>query len=192
MTSQHAADVFLHDRILDKFVLWMIPRSVRPNYITILRIILTPLVVWFNYRGEYHIGIPLFLCAAFTDALDGSLARTRDQITDLGKLLDPFADKLLIGSMVVLLVFRYLPHWIGWSVIGIEIVFVILATAWRIAGKVGQANAWGKIKMILQVIGVFLILLGLTIGNQFLFAAAAWLFGAAIIFAVLSLFFHGV
>lgn len=195
MTSANTAaesEIFFHDRMVDRLFLWMIPYWIKPNHITGLRLLLTPLVVLINFNGNYRVGVPLFLAVAFTDVIDGSLARTRKQITDLGKLIDPLADKLLIGSMVVLLVFRYLPHWIGWAVIGVELVFIALATIWRLMGKVGQANIWGKIKMILQVLAVFLILLALTYEVPVLLTAAAWLFGAAITFALVSLFFHGI
>ncbi len=185
-------EVFLHDRILDKALLWMIPRWVTPNSITWLRFFLVPFVVYINYRGNYAVGVPLFLFAAFTDAVDGSLARTRDQITNFGKLFDPFADKLLIGSMVVLLVFKYLSQKIGYIVVGLEILFIVVGTVQWLLGKVSQANLWGKIKMLLQVLAVCLILLGLTFGYPILFACATWIFGAAIIFACISLFFHGI
>ncbi len=141
---------------------------------------------------RYHIGIPLFLFAAFTDAVDGSLARTRNQITDFGKLFDPLADKLLIGSMVVVLVLRNLQPVIGIAVLVTEVIFILSASIIRILGRVPQANIWGKIKMFLECLAVCVILLGLTFQNTFMFAAASWIFGAAIIFAFISLFFHGI
>lgn len=190
--TQTSHEIYLHDRILDKVMLWMIPRWILPNHITLLRLFLIPFVVYINYIGNYQVGIPLFLFAAFTDAIDGSLARTRDQITNFGKLFDPLADKLLIGSMVVLLLFQNFDPRLGYLVIGIECVLIVFASVHRITGHVSQANVWGKIKMLLQCIAVFLILLGLTFGNTVLFAAASWIFGAAIVFAVVSLFFHGI
>lgn len=188
----YAQEVYLHDRILDKILLWMIPRWVTPNSVTWLRVILTPFVLFVNYRHNFSLGIPLFIFAAFSDAIDGSLARTRNQITNFGKLFDPFADKLLIGSMLVLLLFQNVDARVAYMVIGVEIVFIVLASVRLISGHVGQANVWGKIKMVLQVIAVCLILIGLTLGNPILFAVATWIFGAAVVFAVISLFFHGV
>lgn len=190
--SHQTSEIYLHDRILDRVILWAIPRWVYPNYITLVRFILTPFVVYVNYIGNYRLGIPLFLFAAFTDAIDGSLARTRGQITDLGKMIDPLADKLLIGSMVVLLLFQNFDSRLAYAVLGVEAIFIVLASVRRITGSVGQANVWGKIKMMLQCIAVFLILLGLTFGNTLLFAVASWIFGAAIVFALISLFFHGI
>ncbi len=185
-------EVYLHDRILDKVLLWMIPRWVTPNSVTWLRVILTPFVLYVNYVQNFSVGIPLFLFAAFTDAIDGSLARTRGQITNFGKMFDPFADKLLIGSMLVLLLFQNVDARVAFLVIGLEIVFIVFASVRAITGHVGQANVWGKIKMMLQVIAVCLILIGLTLSNPILFAVATWIFGAAVVFAVISLFFHGI
>src|SRR3989344_1372809 len=98
--------LYPHDKILDFLILRFIPRSVHPNHITILRMMLTPVVFFFIVIEDYKIGIPLFLFAAFTDAVDGALARTRNQITRWGIRFDPLADKLLIGSLLVLLAFR--------------------------------------------------------------------------------------
>ncbi len=190
MTSEH--EIFLHDRILDKLFLWMIPQWISPNSITIVRIILTPFVVFLNYHQMFSWGIPLFLFAAFTDAVDGSLARTRGQITNFGKLFDPLADKLLVGSMVVVLVFKYLNPLIGYIVIISEIIFIVFGVVQRIRGKILQANNWGKTKMVLQVIAVSLVLFGLTLGNQLWLITAGWVFGASFMFALVSLFFHGI
>lgn len=190
--KSYPQEAYLHDRILDTLILWMIPRWVTPNSVTWARVILTPFVLYVNYIQNFSLGIPLFLFAAFTDAVDGSLARTRGQITNFGKLFDPFADKLLIGSMLVLLLFQNVDRRVAFLVIGVEIIFIVLATTRAITGHVGQANVWGKIKMVLQVIAVCLILIGLTVSNPILFAIATWFFGAALIFAVISLFFHGI
>lgn len=190
--NRYRQDVYLHDRILDKLILWMIPRWITPNSVTWVRVILTPLVIYVNFINNYSIGIPLFIFAAFTDAIDGSLARTRDQITPFGKMFDPFADKLLIGSMLVLLLFRNIDFRVALAVISVEVVFIIWAAVRLVMGRISQANLWGKIKMVLQVVAVCLILLGLTFGNSWLFAAATWIFGAAVVFAIISLFFHGI
>lgn len=190
--ARNASEIYPHDRLLAKTILKALPYSIKPNHVTILRLMLTPFVVYVNYRQWYGVGIPLFLFAAATDAIDGALARTRNQITNFGKIADPLADKILIGSMVILLVFRYLPTWIGYAVVGIEIMFIISASFFHMRGIVRQANGWGKIKMILQVVAVFVVLLALTMQTPWLFAAAAWLFGAAIVFAIASLFSHGI
>ena len=173
-------------------MLWMIPHWITPNMVTWLRIFLIPVVVYLNVIEEYDWGIPVFLFAAFTDAVDGSLARTRNQITDFGKVFDPIADKLLIGSMLVILVVQHIHPMIGFAVLALEALLIILAIVWKVLGHVPEANRWGKMKMILQCIAVCVILLGLTFHSITLFAIASWIFGAAILFAIVSLFFHGI
>ena len=91
-------ELFPHDKIMAVTFLPLIPRWVTPNAITIARFVLTPLVVFLILIENYNIGIPLFIATAFTDVLDGSLARVRKKVTKWGTLHDPVADKLLIGS----------------------------------------------------------------------------------------------
>ncbi len=183
----------IHDKIIDRVFLKLLPSYINPNHITLIRVLLTPFVFWLIFNHYYHLGIVTFLLAALTDVLDGSLARTRNQITKFGVLFDPLADKLLIGSMVLLLVFRYLHPWLAVTVIGMEIFFIIGALVASVKFKtVRMANLWGKIKMILQVMAVFIILLGLVFDNTIFFTFASWLFGLVIGFAILSLFTYGI
>lgn len=188
-----ATEVHPHDRLLARSVLWILPLWVTPNQITWWRVVLTPLVAWLTVDGQYVTGILFFLFAAFTDALDGSLARTRDQITRFGMLFDPLADKLLIGTMVLIIVVRNLGAWLGWLILLIEVIFMLSALVVRVRFKtVHMANRWGKIKMILQVVATGFTLLGLVVGMPYLFTIATWLFGLSIGFAIVSLFQHGV
>ncbi|MGM0629272.1 MAG: CDP-alcohol phosphatidyltransferase family protein [Patescibacteria group bacterium] len=85
------------DRILDRLFLWSIPSYIKPNHLTIFRYLTVPIIFYFLLNSFYLPVLLLFLLSAFTDALDGALARTRDQITSWGKIHDPLADKLLIG-----------------------------------------------------------------------------------------------
>ena len=188
-----AAKVLPHDEFLAKTVLRFLPASVTPNRLTMFRIFATPVVFWLILSEHYRIGIIAFLLTALTDAMDGSLARMKNQITKFGILFDPLADKLLIGSLVILLVFRYYPIWMGVVILGLEIIFIILAVIAQVHLKIiRMANMWGKAKMILQVMAVFLTLSGLLLDVPYFFTAAAWVFGVAIGFAVVSLFAHGV
>ena len=188
-----AEEVHPHDHLLSRTVLRFIPRSFTPNIITAIRILLTPIVFYFVLYGHYKIGIILFLVTAFTDAMDGSLARTRDQITRFGMMFDPLADKLLIGSMILLIVFDNYSFTLAMTVFAIEVVFIIVATIAKVKFKtVKMANIWGKIKMILQVIAVFLTLAGLLLNTPQFFTFGAWVFGLAIGFAIVSLFAQGI
>lgn len=182
-----------HDHFLAWSILRLIPRSFTPNQMTTVRILLIPFIVFLLLTHQYLSGIFLFVIAALTDALDGSMARTRNQITKFGKLYDPLADKLLVGIMIILLVFQNY-HWLlGVALIGIEVIFIISAIFKEVRFKtVEGANVWGKIKMILQVFALFLTLVALVWNIPLLFTFAAWSFGLAIGFALLSLFAHGI
>lgn len=191
-TFQQADVIHPHDRFMDWAFLWLIPRSVTPNDLTFLRVLATPVVFLLILSEQYYIGIALFVLAAFTDALDGSMARTRSQITTFGMQFDPLADKFLIGSMVLLVVFRYLSPLLAIAVLGMEIAIIALAVIAKYRFKtVRMANVWGKSKMILQVIAIFLTLLALLLDYPYLLTPAAWLFGVAIGFAIVSLFSQG-
>ncbi|MFB6225803.1 MAG: CDP-alcohol phosphatidyltransferase family protein [Candidatus Paceibacteria bacterium] len=188
-----ADKVHPHDKFLGYTVLQLIPEFITPNIVTTVRLILTPVVFFLVFNNYYESGIILFLIVAFTDAMDGSLARLRDQITKFGMMYDPLADKLLIGSMIVLIVFDVYSIWLAMTVLGIEIIFIIIATIGKIKFKTTRmANIWGKMKMISQVIAVFLTLAGLLLHAPQFFTFGAWIFGLAIGFAIVSLFSHGI
>ncbi len=190
---QPAEEVHIHDRFLEKMLIRFLPASITPNKITLLRIILSPVVYFFVLYYHYKIGFFLFLCVAFTDAVDGSMARTQNKITKFGMLFDPLADKLLIGSMVFLLVFRYFGVWLGISILAIEIIFILSALWVRVRFKtVKMANIWGKIKMLSQVIAMSITMIAILSDQTSLLAVAYWFFGLSVGFAVISLFRHGV
>ncbi len=192
-TYTEAREVHPHDRLMQKMVLRFLPGSITPNQVTIFRIAMTPVVFFLILYDLYALGALVFLITAFTDAIDGSLARTKNKITKFGMMFDPLADKLLIGSMVILLVFRYFNFWLGMVILGIEIVFIMTAlfSGYRLK-KIRMANGWGKIKMLLQVLAVFMTLIALLLDFPQLLTLATWIFGLAIGFALLSLFSHGI
>ena len=108
-----------------------------PNSLTLLRIFIVPLLVvvlltpfsenWFGVP-RHILGVALFLGAALTDFLDGHFARSRDQVTRLGQLLDPIADKLLISAALISLVENQLaPAWAVVIIIGREFAVTGLA-----------------------------------------------------------------
>lgn len=130
-----------------------------PNAITFSRLLGIPFLLYglYNPTPEARwICLTIFLVAALTDWLDGYLARKLNQITDLGKFLDPLVDKLLVlAPLLVLVELGKIPAW-G--------VFVILARELAIAGwrvnqtKISGANIWGKLKTVSQIIAIsFLI-----------------------------------
>lgn len=185
--------VHIHDRFLEKTLLRFIPKHITPNMVTAFRVVATPMVLLLVGFAHYKIGVLTFVLVAFTDAIDGALARTRNKITNFGILFDPLADKLLIGTMVLLLVFRYFDLWIGLTILVLEITFILGAMVAKARFKtVRMANLWGKLKMISQVFAVFLTLMALLFEFPFLLAVATLVFGIAIGFAILSLFTNGI
>lgn len=186
MTNENVR-VYPHDRFLGSVVIRFLPLWILPNHLTLLRFGLVPFVLWYIAREDWGIGFFLFLFAAFTDALDGSMARLRKQITLWGTLADPAADKLLIGSVAVLFVAKKVDPIFALSIVILELLIIVSgAIRHRRKGMV-SANWLGKIKMLLQVTGVALLLIATWSGTVFLVPISIVVFGAAIFFGVLSL-----
>ncbi len=140
-----------------------------PNYITLGRIVVVPLLVvvlltpvaerWFGVSG-YALGVVLFLIAALTDIVDGQLARRRNQVSTLGKFLDPIADKLLISAALIVLVEKHLaPSWAVVVIIGREFIITGLRSVAASEGIVMQAQSMGKLKMWAQCVAVVALLI---------------------------------
>lgn len=139
-----------------------------PNSITLARIALAPLFVWVLLLNQAvgvwqrWIVVGIFVLAIATDGVDGAIARKRGQVTELGKLLDPIADKVLIGgALVTLSALGQIDWWITIVIMLREIGI----TAYRLAvikDRVIPASGGGKLKTILQsvVVGLYLSPLG--------------------------------
>ena len=139
-----------------------------PNALTLLRIFIVPLLLvvlltpfsenWFGLP-RHILGVALFLGAAFTDFLDGHFARSRSQVTRLGQLLDPIADKLLISAALISLVENQLaPAWAVVIIIGREFAVTGLRSIAAADGVVISASRMGKFKMLVQVVTVALLI----------------------------------
>jgi len=132
--------------------------------LTLLRIFFVPLlVVLLLTKGEnldlWAVGV--FLVAAATDLLDGYLARRRQQVTTLGALLDPMADKLLTCSAFISLVeLGLIPAWMVVIIVGRELAVSGLRGIAAAEGFVMRASELGKTKMVLQVCAITAIVLG--------------------------------
>lgn len=138
-----------------------------PNIITAARIVATPFFLWMLLADDGTLGMLRWAAAAFfvlaiaTDAWDGYLARSQGLITDLGKLLDPIADKFLTGAALVgLSILHELPWWITVVVLVREIGITVHRLL--VAHNVVVAAAWmGKLKTVAQSIAITLALLPL-------------------------------
>jgi CDP-diacylglycerol--glycerol-3-phosphate 3-phosphatidyltransferase len=136
-----------------------------PNALTLTRIFLVPflvVVLLTKFDGRETVGLLIFLTAVATDFLDGWLARRRGEITTLGTLLDPIADKLLISAAFISLVeLQLAPAWMVVVVIGREFAVSGLRSIASARGIVIAASGWGKAKMITQIGAVSLLILAL-------------------------------
>jgi CDP-diacylglycerol---glycerol-3-phosphate 3-phosphatidyltransferase len=133
-----------------------------PNALTLLRILAVPVVV-VALLGETPNGDALaaavFALAALTDGLDGYFARSRDAVTTFGKLMDPFADKLLITAALVSLVsLGRLQAWVAMVIIAREIAVTGLRAIAAERGVVIAASWMGKLKTVLQIAAVFALI----------------------------------
>lgn len=175
------------DRFLAKTFLKCLPASITPNQITKFRLITIPFITLLLALDFYVAGTVLFLFSAFSDALDGALARTQRKITTWGTLYDPIADKLLIGAVSVLVVSKYISAYLALAIIVIEILLVSSAY-FRYKGRVVPAKMMGKTKMILQCVGIILLLGFILFKIPVLLVIATYTLYMAIVFGLLSLF----
>ena len=159
-----------------------------PNALTLFRIFLVPLLVvvlltppaswvrlqvqeteslqwlvsltsWLSVWREI-LGVVIFLTAAATDWLDGYLARRRDQVTTLGKLLDPIADKLLtVSAFIALVELGLAPAWMVVVIVGREFAVSGMRSIAASRGLVIAASHWGKVKTVSQVVAITLLIL---------------------------------
>ena len=169
-----------------------------PNLLTLVRIFLVPLLVAALVQQNFRVhwgsrlllandffALTVFLAAALTDLLDGYLARRWKQVTTVGTLLDPVADKLLISAALISLVeIRLLPGWMVILIIGREFAVSGLRSIAAAEGYTMKAGELGKSKMMFQVLGVTLVLLSVRWPRMRSYALAAmW---AVVIFGLAS------
>ena len=171
-----------------------------PNALSLLRIFLVPFLVvvlltppeswpdpfggqWWQWRDI--IALAIFLIATATDFLDGYLARKRGQITKLGTLLDPVADKLLTSAAFISLVEMQLaPAWMVVIVVAREFAVTGFRSIASGEGIVIAASSWGKAKMVTQISAISLLILS---GRWEVFARAGrYMLWAAVAVAVIS------
>lgn len=162
------------------------------NIVTMVRILLVPVFAWallVDGGGSVTwrlVATGIFVLAAVSDRLDGYLARRYDLVTDLGKLLDPIADKLLVGTALVLLAWiGELPWWVPVVILVRElgITFMRLAV---LKYAVMPASRGGKLKTVLQAVAITLFLLPLAHLPAWIGVVAWVVLGAAIVVTVVT------
>jgi len=184
-----------------------------PNSITMSRVACVPLLIWilspaFPWTGHGATGLHggeqeiiasiVFILASITDGVDGYLARRRKQITTMGMLLDPLADKLMVSAAFIILVAynpRVVPPWIAVLVIGREFLVSGLRSIAATEGFTIQASEIGKLKTVIQIVSVVAAILahrwdywnwgGFIVGVHFIAVTAIyWMAIVSIISAV--------
>jgi CDP-diacylglycerol--glycerol-3-phosphate 3-phosphatidyltransferase len=141
-----------------------------PNYITLIRILLVPVFIWVLSSSLFGgqdgrrelLACAVFIVASITDGIDGYLARKRGQVTTLGMLLDPLADKLLVAAAFITLVQlmpSIVPAWVAVVIIGREFLVSGLRSIAASEGFTIEASDLGKLKMVVQIVSVVAVTL---------------------------------
>lgn len=182
---------FAHDAIINRIFVQFIPRVITPNQITILRFILTPFVFYLIISGRIGLGLILFILTALTDAIDGTMARMRKQVTRWGMVYDPVSDKLLVGGVMIILFVRHVNIYLASIIIFLESIYIISGLILKRRGIIKPAAFYGKTKMVLQCVGIGFILLGLWTNLPILNDIAQVILGVSIGFAIMSFYKHG-
>ncbi|MDK2789141.1 MAG: CDP-diacylglycerol---glycerol-3-phosphate 3-phosphatidyltransferase [Epulopiscium sp.] len=161
------------------------------NKLTFLRIILIPvflivlLTEWIPDPQKRIFAVIIFALASLPDMLDGYIARSRNLITNLGKFLDPLADKLLVTSALVSLVeLGDLPAWVVIIILSRELAITGFRTVAVSEGIVIAASWWGKIKTISQMLMIMVFLLNISLPIFDVFETV--LMWMAVIFTIIS------
>ena len=152
------------DKILNVVFLWAVPIWIKPNHFTVLRFVSVPFILYLLIREDYAWGVVIFGLSAFTDAIDGALARTRNQITEWGRIFDPLADKVLIATSALVVLSKF-DSVAAFSMIFLDVA-IGAAAFYHLRAKKEIVNPhWtGKVKMILQSVGVVVALIFLITG----------------------------
>ena len=161
------------------------------NKLTMMRIFLVPIFLIFIAVQGIPFGKELatiiFILASLTDKLDGYIARSRNQITNFGKFMDPLADKLLVTAALVSLVeLQIVPSWVAMIIIAREFAVSGLRTVAAAEGKVIAASGWGKIKTFIQIVAIITALINLSYAIPVLNTLTNIFMAAAVIITVIS------
>jgi CDP-diacylglycerol--glycerol-3-phosphate 3-phosphatidyltransferase len=175
----------------------MLSNITLPTWVTLSRLIAVPIIfglfIWQDSELTRLIALSVFIIAAITDWLDGYLARKLNQITELGKFLDPLVDKVLTIALFLLFIeLGQIPAWAVFLIITRE----LLITAWRgaptAANDVSEtkkpqiigANFWGKAKTVMQIVAIATLLVKIPYAIGFFWLALALTLISGILYVV--------
>ena len=165
-----------------------------PNILTIIRFILIPFIFTSVVNNDYLVAIIIFTISAMTDVLDGYIARKYNYITDLGKLIDPLADKLTQVSLLLsLAILKILPWWIFAIVFIKECVMVISASVLYKRKDVVVYSKWyGKLATVLFYLAIVFSLIINQFHIQMPFKIDLYLYYLAILATIFSLIMYSI
>lgn len=168
------------------------------NKLTVLRMVLVPVFLicaMLNSVTGNVIAITVFILASVTDKLDGYIARSRNQITNFGKFMDPLADKLLVTTALIILVEKNIvPAWVVVVIIAREFVVSGLRTLAASQGIVIAASNLGKLKTVVQMVGITMALICMVYSPSWLYSITQiviYLAGVITIFSGIDYFIKG-
>ncbi|SHJ41593.1 CDP-diacylglycerol--glycerol-3-phosphate 3-phosphatidyltransferase [Hathewaya proteolytica DSM 3090] len=161
------------------------------NKLTILRIFLVPIfLIFICVQGIPYgnvIATAIFILAALTDKVDGYIARSRNQVTNFGKFMDPLADKLLVTAALICLVeYQIISSLVAIIIIAREFSVSGLRTIAASEGIVIAASNWGKLKTVIQIVAIIMALINLTYKNYYLTLGTDIFMWLAVIITVIS------
>jgi len=134
-----------------------------PNKISLLRIAFIPIFVWIlllDVKYNKYIAACVFILLSLTDALDGYIARAKKQVTKLGKIIDPIADKLLISTALIFFIGKGVDLWMALAIISRELIITVLRLIALSKNVVIAASKLGKLKTISQVVAIVAVIMG--------------------------------
>ena len=131
-----------------------------PNALSVLRIVIIPFFAWFFLKDQLAPAVTLLALSGLSDCVDGLLARKLNQVTELGKMLDPVADKLLTLSAFIMLIQQGLmPAWATVIILARELCVDGLRMVAVTKGQVIAAGKLGKIKTVCQIVLILWLML---------------------------------
>ena len=169
-----------------------------PNKLTLIRVLMIPVFVAFFYMifipYNYVYAAAIFALAAFTDFLDGHIARKYNLVTNLGKFLDPIADKVLVSTALIILAAQggAMLEYFGAIAVSIIIARELIVSGFRMvaasSGLVLAADRIGKIKTLFQDVSIIVMLLSLSLftDTDAMFIAGNVLLGIAVVLTIWS------
>lgn len=166
-----------------------------PNFLSFVRILIIPLLVYlltFTDRESALVTAVIFICAAVTDFFDGYLARLTKSVSDVGKILDPLADKLMVASTLIMLAAMdrpnepSVPAWLVVAILARETAVTVIRGFALAEGIVMQAETLGKYKFILQTIAIVGLLIHYRHWGVDFYAAGLYFLGLSAVLAIWS------